>query len=565
MGKLDKLKACKSLSDLAILIGYKPRSLGHFIHQFPDSNKYKEFEIAKKSGGVRKISAPIDKLKAIQVRISDLLYDCIDEINKKKGITDSLSHGFRRGKSVFSNAAVHSGKRYVFNIDLQEFFPSINFGRVKGFFEKNSNFELAEPVALALAQLCCHEKSLPQGGPTSPVISNLIGHILDIRLAKLAERQGCSYSRYADDITFSTNKKKVPRAIAKKKICSDHEWYVGKDLRGCIERSGFTINSTKTRMQYHTSRQTVTGIVSNKGTNVPREYYKQSRAMCKNRFKTGTSYQFVKTTADDGSISTEQANVSIESLFGRLDHIFSARTFRKNLPTYSDFAKAAGLLSVYQKLVFFDYCIVNKMPTIICEGKTDIIYIKNALKNLYKAYPSLIKKSKGKFEYKIRFVRHSSRRARSIGIFDGADNLASFVQLFLRMDKKFEAPRTTSSTIIVTDNDNAVMKKGRLFDQVKGITGATCDGMKRSYKIKNGLYLVPVPKKLKSDQVIIEDLFKDADKQKDGRILSLEKSFDKTKFFDKVFFAEKVVKPNFDTIDFSAFKPFLDGIAKSIS
>src|SRR5690606_37911686 len=102
------------------------------------------------------------------------------------------------------------------NIDIQDFFGSINFGRVWRYFEKQRDFALFPAIARTIAQIACHNKALPQGSPCSPVISNLIAHILDVRMAQLAARTGCRYSRYADDLTFSSNQHDFPAAIAKK-------------------------------------------------------------------------------------------------------------------------------------------------------------------------------------------------------------------------------------------------------------------------------------------------------------------------------------------------------------
>ena len=102
-------------------------------------------------------------------------------------------------------------RRWVFNLDLEDFFPSINFGRVRGFLLKNRDFRAeSEHRATVISQIACHENSLPQGSPCSPVISNLVAHLLDMRLVRLASSVGCTYSRYADDLTFSTNKKIFP-------------------------------------------------------------------------------------------------------------------------------------------------------------------------------------------------------------------------------------------------------------------------------------------------------------------------------------------------------------------
>ena len=118
---------------------------------------------------------------------------------------------------------MHKNKRHVFNVDLKDFFPSLNFGRVRGFFIKNAHFQLEPKVATVIAQIACHDNELPQGSPCSPIISNFIGHLLDVRMANLAKKTKCNYSRYADDLTFSTNWKEFPEKLAIKKKGSDNE------------------------------------------------------------------------------------------------------------------------------------------------------------------------------------------------------------------------------------------------------------------------------------------------------------------------------------------------------
>ena len=123
-------------------------------------------------------------------------------------------------------------------IDLEDFFPSINFGRVRGYFIRDKSFALDEDVATVVAQIACHENALPQGSPCSPVISNLIAQVLDMHLVRLASKVGCTYSRYADDLTFSTNKKVFPAEIAGPSETEPHRWMPGKDLQRIITYSG---------------------------------------------------------------------------------------------------------------------------------------------------------------------------------------------------------------------------------------------------------------------------------------------------------------------------------------
>src|SRR5579871_3079973 len=238
MSRLASLKSTTSLSDLAKLLQFTPAGLSYILYKQP-APKYRSFELPKRKGGTRTIKAPTEKLKLVQEKVSDLLQDCLDEINRSKQREDRIAHGFKRERSIVTNAVQHRNRRYVFNIDLENFFPSINFGRVRGYFIKNKDFLLDQRVATVLAKIACDDNTLPQGSPCSPVISNLIAHLLDIHLVRLASSTGCTYSRYADDLTFSTNKKEFPSDIAATSKEDPHLWLPGRELQRIIARAGF--------------------------------------------------------------------------------------------------------------------------------------------------------------------------------------------------------------------------------------------------------------------------------------------------------------------------------------
>lgn len=213
MNTITRLKSCYSRIDLAILLNCKPSYLTYLLYITTPTSNYQEFEISKKNGEKRKICAPNVELKKIQRSLSNLLLDCIDDIDKEKSFYNTLAHGFCREKSIITNAEIHRGQKNLLNIDLEDFFGSFNFGRVRGFFIKNNNFQLNPDVATTIAQIACYNNELPQGSPCSPVITNLITHALDIRLVQLAKKHSCLYTRYADDITFSTRLKEFPEKI----------------------------------------------------------------------------------------------------------------------------------------------------------------------------------------------------------------------------------------------------------------------------------------------------------------------------------------------------------------
>jgi|SRR5882672_9195270 len=140
MFSLTKLRSSATLGDVAKLLGFKPPALSYILFKQPAAIKYTTFEIPKRKGGTRTIKAPAKALKLLQQKLSELLQDCLAEINQAKNRKDRIAHGFKRERSIVTNARQHRSRRYVFNIDLQDFFPSINFGRVYGYFIKNADF-----------------------------------------------------------------------------------------------------------------------------------------------------------------------------------------------------------------------------------------------------------------------------------------------------------------------------------------------------------------------------------------------------------------------------------------
>lgn len=233
--------------ELAFLLEIPLQKLTFILYKLKVDNCYRTFNIPKRSGGFRTISAPLPGLKSIQFSLFKKLLICKDDIDSSLHRTPNISHGFEKGRSIFTNAKNHRNKRIVLNIDLENFFPSIHFGRVKGFFEKNFYFKLPPNIATIIAQIACYKGSLPQGAPTSPIIANFICASLDYRIANLSKKFHLNYSRYADDLTFSTNEKE---------FISSLPLFLNK-LEKEINRAGFSINSNKTRFSIKTSRQSV--------------------------------------------------------------------------------------------------------------------------------------------------------------------------------------------------------------------------------------------------------------------------------------------------------------------
>jgi len=230
--------------------------------------RYQTFTIKKKSGSDRTIHAPVKGLKSI-LRSLNFVLQCLYEPHQ-------AATGFVKDKSIVDNAKKHVGHNYVLNMDLKDFFHAFDRNRVKlGFMFEPFNLNGdKEPLAFLLASLCTHpieidgkiKTVLPQGSPTSPTITNILCKKLDRRLNGLANRFGAAYTRYADDITFS----------------SPHNIYNADDfnteLNRIIEKDQeLTINSKKTRLQKAGYRQEATGLIVNEKVNVRRRYVKQIR------------------------------------------------------------------------------------------------------------------------------------------------------------------------------------------------------------------------------------------------------------------------------------------------
>ena len=264
----------KTEQDVAAALDISVRTLRHFsTHSAKDwLSHYVTFAIPKRTGGERLIMAPKARLKALQRRLNTLLI--------AKLPVSAFAHGFRTGHSVRSNAEPHVGKRVVLRLDIHDFFGTLHFGRVRGLL---ISLGYSYPVAATLSAIMTEAprqavsagdtiyfppigpRACPQGAPTSPGISNAILMKMDHRLAGCARRFGFSYSRYADDLTFSGND------IA-------HAHALRLQASRVVEEEGFTINVRKTRLLRAGSRQSVTGVVVNDVLGLSRQDRRRLRA-----------------------------------------------------------------------------------------------------------------------------------------------------------------------------------------------------------------------------------------------------------------------------------------------
>jgi len=236
---------------------------------------YKRFQMAKKSGGYRLISAPMPKLKKAQHWILESVLNSVP--------VHPNAHGCVLGKSIKTNAIPHVGKAIVINQDFKNFFPSVTYARIKGVF---LSLGYSNQVATIFSLLCSEpkildisllgenyyaqrgERFLPQGAPTSPAITNILCKKLDFRLSGLANKYGFTYTRYVDDITFS----------------GTHDSYTNitkllKYSRYVVNSENFNLHPEKLRVMKRNAKQEVTGVVVNEKTNIPKNDLKRFRAL----------------------------------------------------------------------------------------------------------------------------------------------------------------------------------------------------------------------------------------------------------------------------------------------
>ena len=527
----------------------------------PEDEKYKTFEIPKKYGGQRTIQAPHPRLSLLQKRLARMLYACVEEHKKENPRFWFASHGFQKKRTIVTNAHVHRRRRFVFNLDLKDFFGTINFGRVRGFFMSDKMFELNKDVATVIAQIACHENKLPQGSPCSPIISNLIGNILDSRLLALARDTQCTYTRYADDLTFSINKELFPSDIAVE--IENGEWDVGKKLHKKIKDTGFTINASKTRMSLKQSRQTVTGLVVNKKVNIKKEYYLNTRAMCNSLFQTGSYHK----PYDE----TETKMNNLNHLEGTLSHIYFVKGRRdrkdkinRELENKGVFHQPIILKNLYKKFLFYKYFVVPSVPLIITEGSTDIAYIKKAIRLFAVQFPSLVAtKKNGKSEPSVSFFNSTRTLKDVLNLTNGTDGQIKLINYYEKKLKEYKHnPPIKPPIIILCDNDKGAEGVFKAVN-AKSNHEISTETIAPFYKIFENLYLIKIPEgKNPKEGRPIEKLFSERllGVKLNGKSFSYKNEINQNTEYDKNYFTENVVSKATDPKDFDGFKELLERI-----
>lgn len=611
MKNLNSLKNCETAKDLAILLDIPYKRFTTILYYGHISSKYMSFEIKKKDQSFRKINAPYEYLKILQMKLGNLLEQCFNEIENIR-LVENLSkfqedrpnkypkfhltsHGFRKKiyidspykvhtitPGIFTNAHTHTNKNLVLNIDIKDFFSSIKFNRLVGFFIQNKYFELSEEVAFTIARIATFRESddvmgyLPQGSPCSPVISNLFTAMLDSRLVKLCKKNKCVYTRYADDITISTNLKEFPENILT--IVGDRI-VLDDRLKRQFEAFGFNINHKKTRIANRKQRQVVTGLVVNKKVNINRIYYKATRAMVDNYCKTNT---FVKSKYH---VFHEPQTEDSQSLNGILNYIYNIKKVEpyKLLEQHDDYLKhhndlihtknwesrllyhhintLNGLDKMYASFIFHKKYVYNEKPSIICEGITDVIHFKKAT---HKLGITDIKFSSFNPDYQFEKLLHLD---------GGTDNLKKFLSN-LKLLYKSEVPlNLLNPTIIIVDRDDAgkgvIAEARKLFkNSWHEHSSSTVPTMKFYNFFKNfyifHLPIVPYdPQKtviefLYNNNALLNETMMINGKSLICEAIASKDQIDKKKVYSKISFIKNIIPRHESTLDYTYFKQVFD-------
>ncbi|NQT88942.1 RNA-directed DNA polymerase [bacterium] len=279
------LPSLRDCAELAGFLGISPNTLRWLTHvdEGDEPEHYVAFAVPKRSGDYRVLYAPKAKLKQAQRRVYDAILSRVP--------LPDAAHGFVPKRSILTNAEPHAEQYVVMNVDLQDFFPSITYRRVRGIFQA---LGYGEEAAIPLALLCTvkpagklleymghvRHRQLPQGAPTSPALANLACRRLDARLGGLARAFGATYTRYADDLTFSGDD-----------AFSDALGRFVRHARTIIADEGFRVNARKVHIARKGRRQQVTGLVVNDAPSVPRRYRRELRAILHNARTTGLDAQ----------------------------------------------------------------------------------------------------------------------------------------------------------------------------------------------------------------------------------------------------------------------------------
>ncbi|WP_081403525.1 reverse transcriptase domain-containing protein [Acinetobacter soli] len=409
----------------------------------------------KKDGGIRQLYVPNQLIKKIQKQI----FDDLQPIYSPR----ACAFAYVKGRNIKEHAKKHVNKRWILRVDLQDFFPNIHFGRVRGIFKL---LGCNEEISTYLAQLCCYEGKLPQGTSTSPLISNILASKMDRQLSEMAKQNQCFYTRYCDDLYFSTNRKLFPQNLAFFDNSSGNRFcQLGEDLKNIIDSNDFIVNEKKVYLSDKSNRQFVTGLIVNEKLNINRKFVRSLRPDLK-KLKDNPNYK---------NEYFEKYNKNLlAKIRGKIEFIGYIRGYEDTL--YRKYALELSKLDssyIFNKrnLSFGD----GNLVEIYCEGVTDYLLLKEFLKFF---------KSNGMFtDLEIKFREDSN--------FTGGDS--QLLDAYKKI-QQMNSNLNSHLTIFIFDKDNQIIVK--YFEALKN-------------ELKGLKYLfLPCPIGYEKKEYCIEHLFK---------------------------------------------------------
>lgn len=277
------------------LIKFLPIGRKDFYKLIRNCDKsYKSILLKKESGKIRQIYMPNDKLKNIQNRI---LYKILYKLAVSKYAT-----AYVKGRSLLDNALPHVGKRYMLKLDITDFFSSITFEQVYSAAFNTKYF--TKQVGVLLTTLCCRRDVLPQGAPTSPALSNMVMQNFDNNIGKWCENHGISYTRYCDDMTFSSD---------------EPLYHVYQKAKAMLNEMGFELNEKKTHFITNVGRQSVTGLTVNEKVSVSSDYKRKLRQEVYYTLKFGLTENILRSNKKEFLVgSLPDAEKYYHHLLGRI-------------------------------------------------------------------------------------------------------------------------------------------------------------------------------------------------------------------------------------------------------
>jgi 5S rRNA maturation endonuclease (ribonuclease M5) len=356
--------------------------------------------------------------------------------------------------------------------------------------------------------------------------------------------------------------------IAKRVSGQTHVWEVGDGLQNIVTHTGFSINPKKTRMQYRGSRQAVTGLVVNRKVNVRSEYRRKARSLAHNLFKTG-SFQHVRTIPDaNGVVTPTTVEGTLAQLHGILGFIDAVDCHNFEMESKVDPRKAKASLrskeKLYRRFLMFKDFYAAKRPVIVCEGKTDNVYLLHAIRSLAEFYPKLATvDANKKITLNVRILKTvKTSTGRVLQLDGGASFLEAFIEQYLVELEKFTAPGKESAVVVVVDND----KGGEdIYNTIRKLTKKKAEKSDAYVHVAGNLYAVLTPLKAGATKSTIEDCFAEEIKNLNlgGKTFNANSKTDSAAHFGKHILSQ-YIRENAAKVDFTGFAGLLDRINGAI-